>query len=127
MKHHKKNPGNGLHAPASRRMANQQAPPAAPMRVKPTAAGDSENHPAEDPRFRSHHQNENQARFSRTSQQRPYQGNVAERMVQRDAWGPDAAYEVNDVNQLKNDEPLEDEARTLDRIRTERSRLLDDE
>lgn len=124
MKHYKKNPGSGLHAPATRCMINQQAPPETPNRVKPAAVADSEKHPAEDPRLRSYYQNENQARFNRSAQQRPNMGNAVERKVQR---GPNAAYEVNKLMPFDNEKPLDDNASALDRIRRERSRLLDDE
>jgi len=126
MKHVKKNSGNsGLHMQHNRRMANQQAPIPALSR-KTDMTGISENHPAEDPRLRSYHRNENQARFT-AAQHYSYPGSRSDYKIQRQPWGPDAAYESNDMDQIENDEPMEDEARTLDRIRAERSRMLDDE
>jgi len=126
MKHVKKNIGkSGLHMQHNRRMTNHQAPPPASPRHT-DGAGISENHPAEDPRLRSYHRNENQARFV-AAQHYSYPGSRGGYHVQRHPWGPNAAFESNDMDQLDNDELLEGEGRTLDRIRTERSRMLDDE
>lgn len=127
MNHSKKNSGNpGFQTPANRRR-NQQAPPAS-TRANAGGGSNSENHPAQDPRLVAYYKHENEARFSRSGQQRPYAGNRFDpHLLRRVPWGPDAAYEENDMGQLQTEETLEDEEYALDRIRSERSRLLDDE
>lgn len=127
MNHQKKNSGkSGLQTPANRRVVNQQVPQTPSVR-NAGSAEDFENNPTQDPRLHAYYKHENQARFNRSALQRPHEEQRHESMLQRNVWGPIAHYEMNDMTQLESDETAEDEAQTLNRLREERSRMLDDE